>query len=213
MLTTTHTFVSLESGDHLTREEFHRRYLARPDIKKAELVEGIVWVGGRVSARDHGEPNAAMAGWLGFYAAHVPEVRCALHATVILDDRNEVQPDVLAWLPRLGGARLNDDGYLEGAPQLIVEVATSSVSYDLHQKKESYRRNGVREYVAWRVLDGAIDWFHLQEGEYVRVEPDENGIVESANFAGLRLHVPSMLAGDLAAVLAALQTPGAPYSP
>jgi Uma2 family endonuclease len=202
-------FVSLESGDHLTREEFHCRYLARPDIKKAELVEGIVWVGGRVSARDHGEPNAAMAGWLGYYAAYTTGVRVALHATVILDDRNELQPDVLAWLPRLGEPRVNDDGYLEGAPQLVVEIATSSVSYDLHAKKEAYRRNGVREYVAWRVHDGAIDWFHLREGEYVRVEPDENGMVESANFAGLRLHVPAMLSGDMTAVLAALREPDA----
>ena len=204
----TEAFVSLESGDHLTREEFHRRYSARPDIKKAELVEGVVWVGGRVRAKEHGEPNAAIAGWLGFYAAHAPEVQVALHATVILDDRNEVQPDVLAWLPRLGGAHLNEDGYLEGAPQLIVEVAASSASYDLHPKKEAYRRNGVREYVVWRVLDEAIDWFHLQEGEYVRVEPDASGIVESANFAGLQLHVASMLAGDRAAVLAAVRKPG-----
>lgn len=207
------SFVSLESGDHLTREEFHRRYSARSDIKKAELVEGVVWVGGRVSARYHAQPNASIAGWLGFYAAHAPEVRFALHATVILDDRNEVQPDVLAWLPRLSGARLNDDGYLEGAPQLIVEVAASSVSYDLHTKKEAYRRNGVHEYVVWRVLDRAIDWFHLREGEYVRVEPDENGIVESANFAGLCLHVPSMLAGDLATVLAVLREPGGRQQP
>jgi len=40
----TKTTVSLESGDHLTHEEFHRRYLERPDIKKAELVEGVVYV-------------------------------------------------------------------------------------------------------------------------------------------------------------------------
>ena len=31
----------LESGDHLTRHEFERRYQARPDIKKAELIEGV----------------------------------------------------------------------------------------------------------------------------------------------------------------------------
>lgn len=200
-------FVSLESGDHLSGEEFHRRYSARPDIKKAELVEGIVWVGGRVRAQEHAEPNAAMAGWLGFYAAYAPDVRVGLHATVILDDRNEVQPDVLAWLPRLAGIRLTYDGYLEGAPHLIVEIAATSASYDLHSKKEAYRRNGVCEYVVWRVLDRAIDWFHLQEGEYVRVEPGADGFVESANFAGLRLHIPSMLAGDLAAVLATLPEP------
>jgi hypothetical protein len=116
MATRTDAPISLESGDHLTREEFHRRYLTRPDIKKAELVEGVVCVGGRVRAREHGQPNAAIAGWLGFYVAHAPTVRFALHATVILDERNEVQPDVLAWWPDPGAARLTDDGYLEGAP-------------------------------------------------------------------------------------------------
>jgi Uma2 family endonuclease len=196
--------LSLESGDHLTREEFHRRYLTRPDIKKAELLEGIVYVGGRVRIREHGEPNAAIAGWLGLYAAYVPDVRCALHATVILDERNEVQPDVLAWRPAPGAARLTEDDYLEGAPQLIVEVAASSVSYDLHEKKEAYRRNGVPEYVVWRVEDRAIDWFRLQDGQYILVEPDEDGVIESEEFPGLRLHVPSMLAGDLTAVLSYL---------
>jgi Uma2 family endonuclease len=198
----------LEAGDHLAREEFHRRYLARPDINKAELVEGVVYLGGRVSAREHGQPNAAMAGWLGHYAAYVPAVRCALHTTVILDERNEMQPDILAWRPEHGAARLTDDGYLEGAPQFIVEVAASSVCYDLHVKKEAYRRNGVREYVVWRVLDEVIDWFRLQDGAYVLIEPDADGIVESEQFPGLRIHIQSMLAGDLSTVLARLGSAG-----
>ena len=205
MATRTDAPVSLEAGDNLTREEFHRRYSARPDIKKAELVEGIVYVGGRVRAREHGQPNAEIAVWLGHYAAHAPGVRYTLHATVILDERNEVQPDVLAWRSAPGVARLTDDGYLEGPPQLIVEVAASSASYDLHQKKEAYRRNGVQEYVVWRVRDDAIDWFRLQDGTYVPVAPDADGLIESEQFPGLRLHVASLLAGDLSAVLAHLR--------
>ena len=90
------------------------------------------------------------------------------------------------------------------APQLVVEVAASSVSYDLYEEKEAYRRNGVREYVVWRVLDRAIDWFELRDGAYVLREPNAEGIVESEQFPGLRLSVPSMLAGDAAGVLAAL---------
>ena len=88
----------------------------------------------------------------------------------------------------------------------MVEVSASGASYDLHDKKEAYRRNGVREYIVWRVLDGAIDWFRLDptEGEYERIEPDERGVIESAVFAGLRLHLPKMLAADLKGVLAEL---------
>jgi Uma2 family endonuclease len=205
MATRTEAPVSLESGDHLTREEFHRRYLASPRIKKAELIEGVVYVPSPVRLSYHARPHGFVIGWLAAYVANAPEIILADNATVYLDDRGEVQPDAFLWRPEPGRARLTDDGYLEGAPQLIVEIAASSVSYDLHEKKEAYRRNGVREYVVWRVLDAAIDWFRLQDGEYVRVEPGADGIVESEQFPGLRLHTPSMLAGDLATVLARLR--------
>ena len=208
MVTHTKRSVSLESGDHLTREEFHRRYSARPDIKKAELVEGIVYVGGRVRLVEHAQPHAFAVGWLGLYASQVSGVRISDGGTVFLDERNEVQPDAFLWRPEPGGPRLTDDGYIDGAPQLIVEIAASSVSYDLHEKMEAYRRNGVGEYVVWRTVDAAIDWFSLRDGTYVRIEPDADGMIESEQFPGLRLHVPSLLAGDLAAVLARLRGAG-----
>jgi Uma2 family endonuclease len=206
MATRTKPHVSLESGDHLTREEFHRRYLARPDIKKAELIDGVVYVPSPLRGDYHGEPHGFVMLWLGYYAMHVPEAHCMDNTTLFLDGRVEVQPDAMLWKPEPGRAFMREDGYIERAPQLIVEVAGSSVSYDVHEKKEAYRRNGVDEYVVWRVLDGAIDWFRLQDGEYVLIEPDANGLIESEQFPGLRLHVPSMLAGDLASVLARLQS-------
>lgn len=196
--------VSLESGDHLTREEFHRRYCARPDIKKAELIEGVVYVPSPVRADLHGAPHAAVVGWLYAYKAHNPIVQVLAESTVFLDN-SEVQPDACLWYASPDGPRLTASNYLEGAPQLVVEVAASSVSYDLYEKKDAYRRNGVREYVVWRVLDEAIDWFELRDGAYIPREPDAEGIVESAQFAGLRLAVPSMLAGDAAGLLAALR--------
>ena len=196
----------LEAGDHLTREEFHRRYLARPDIKKAELIDGVVYMPSPVRLDQHGEPHGFVMGWLAFYVSQAPGVRLGDNTTVYLDSRAEVQPDAFLVRPALGGPRVTEDGYIEGAPQLVVEVSASTATYDLHVKKEAFRRNGVREYVAWRVLDGAIDWFRLQDGEYVLVEPDANGLIESEQFAGLRLHVPRMLAGDLASVLARLRS-------
>ena len=195
----------LESGDRLTREEFHRRYLARPDIKKAELVEGVVYVPSPARFDLHGEPHANIVCWLGTYKARTPGVRLGDNATVILDADNEVQPDAFLMREAPGGPRLTEEHYIEGAPQLIVEVAASSATYDLHDKMEAYRRNGVREYVVWRVLDGMIDWFRLREGRYVWIEPDADGVVESEIFPGLRLNVPRMLAGDLAGVLAELE--------
>ena len=195
---------SLESGDRLTRAEFHRRYCARPDINKAELVEGVVYVASPTRFGVHGEQHANVVAWLGVYKANTPGVRLGDNATVRLDADNEVQPDAFLWREEPGGPRLTEDGYIEGAPQLVVEVAASSASYDLHDKLRAYRRNGVREYIVWRVLDAAIDWFRLRDGDYVRVEPDAQGVIESDAFPGLRLHVAKMLAGDSAGVLAEL---------
>ena len=71
--------------------------------------------------------------------------------------------------PECGGqVPISDDDYIEEAPELVVEVASSSASYDLGPKLEAYRRNSVREYVVWRVLDCEIDWFVLTDGEYRR---------------------------------------------
>ena len=77
-------------------------------------------------------------------------------------------PDVLLRIePQAGGqSRVGDDDYLEGAPELIVEIAASSAAYDLHDKLRVYRRNGVREYVVWRVHDRQLDWFALEDDEY-----------------------------------------------
>jgi Uma2 family endonuclease len=197
----------LESGDRLTRAEFHRRYCERPDIKKAELVEGVVYVGSPVRYTAHGQQHTRVIAWLMAYWMRNTELEVADNTTVYLDADTEVQPDACLWRADPDGPRITEDGYIEGAPQLVVEVAASSASYDLHDKLQAYRRNGVREYIVWRVLDEEIDWFRLHEGEYTRVTPDARGVIESAEFPGLRLHVARLLADDLAGVLAELQPP------
>ena len=129
------------------------------------------------------------------------------NATVRLDEDNELQPDALLRIEtdRGGQARRSEDDYLEGPPELVAEVASSSVSIDLHAKLNVYRRNGVREYVVWRVQDGAIDWFILRGGEYQRLQPGSDGLIKSEVFPGLWLDVAAMLRGDLRTVLAALE--------
>ena len=196
-------FVPLESGDRLTREEFHRRYCARPDIKKAELIDGIVYVASPTRFRVHGRQHGVVVTWLGLYALRTPGVLLGDNATVYLEE-SEVQPDALLFRdpPASRGARLTDDGYITGAPQLVVEVAASSVSYDLHDKRRVYERAGVEEYIVWRVLDHALDWFRLIAGSYVRQQPDAQGVIASTAFPGLRLAVSKLLVGDYAGVLA-----------
>lgn len=147
-----------------------------------------------------------MVFWLNAYRVGHPELRVGDNGTVLLDADNEVQPDACLWREEPGGPHMTEECYIEGPPQLVVEVAASSAAYDLHEKMRAYRRNAVREYIVWRTLDGAIDWFRLREGEYVRIAPDDRGVIESEAFPGLRLNVPKMLADDLAGVLAELQS-------
>jgi len=145
------TIPRLENGDKLTRREFERRYNAMPKLKKAELIEGIVYImASPLRIKNHGEPHA-------------------------------------------------------GAPELIVEIAASTVSLDLHQKLNVYRRNQVQEYLVWRVEDGEFDWFRLTNEEYIKLEPNSEGIICSQIFPGLWLDRDALLAGDLAKVLEVLQ--------
>ena len=197
---------TLENGDRLTRCEFERRYAARPDLKKAQLIEGVVHMPSPVGLA-HSGPHAMIQTALLVYAASTPGVRGEDNATVRLDLDNEPQPDVLLRIePEAGGSsRASDDGYLEGAPELVVEVAASSASIDLHDKRRAYRRNGVQEYVVWRTHERQIDWFELADGEYRILAPDEAGVVRSRVLPGLRLAAGALLDGDLAAALAEVE--------
>lgn len=197
----------LENGDRLTQREFERRYKAMPQLKKAELIEGVVYMPSPIRA-SHSRSHGDIMTWLGTYRAATPGVSLHDNTTVRLDADNEVQPDALLRLEAaLGGnSRISDDDYVEGPPELIVEIAGSSASYDLHDKLKVYRRNGVQEYLVWQVFEKHLDWFQLnEEGEYVPLPPDEGGVIHSQRFSGLRLAIAPLLAGDLAAVLAELQ--------
>ncbi|MCY7322439.1 MAG: Uma2 family endonuclease, partial [Phormidesmis sp. CAN_BIN36] len=197
----------LENGDRLTRCEFERRYAATPEKFKAELIEGVVYVASPVRVRNHGRPHAYIMGWLIAYVAATPKVDIADNSTVRLDLDNEPQPDALLRIePEVGGrSRITEDDYIEGAPELIVEIAASSASYDMNAKLNAYRRNGVQEYLVWQIYENQIAWFCLQEGEYIPLQPDATGMIRSQVFPGLWLAVDALLSGDLATVLAELQ--------
>lgn len=198
----------LENGDHLDREEFERRYHAMPDLKKAELIEGVVYVPSPVRDREHGSPHAKLITWLGTYDADTPGVAVSDNATVRLDEHNEPQPDAQLRIDeaRGGQSRIDEEGYVQGAPELVAEIAASSASYDLHSKLRSYQRHGVREYIVWRVLDKAVDWFSLEGDAYVRLEADDAGVYRSKIFPGLWLDAHALLADDMRRVLEVLRT-------
>ncbi|HOW63345.1 MAG TPA: Uma2 family endonuclease [Candidatus Contendobacter sp.] len=194
----------LENGDRLTRKEFERRYHAMPRLKKAELIEGTVFMPSPLHFERHARPHALVMGWLATYWAATPGVELADNATLRLDADNEFQPDALLRLPENAGgtSRISRDDYLEGAPELIVEVASTSASHDLHDKRKVYRRNGVREYLVWLVREKRLLWLVLEDDEYQPLQPGADGLWRSRIFPGLVLNGPALLNGDLARVLA-----------
>ncbi|MBU1662604.1 MAG: Uma2 family endonuclease, partial [Chloroflexi bacterium] len=184
-----------------------RRHNAHPEIKKAELIEGVVYMPSPVRHKKHGKPHIYISGWIAVYAAATPVVDPSDNATVRLDFENEVQPDILLRLePEQGGhSRISEDDYIEGPPELVVEISASSVSYDLHTKRRVYARSGVQEYIAIQMYEKRIDWFVLREGVYEALAPDENGILRSEVFPGLWLDSVAFWADDLQKILAVLQ--------
>jgi len=206
-LTERSTIPPLENGDRLSRFEFERRYNAMPQLKKAELIEGIVYMPAALRFKSHGQPHSWVIGWLTNYAAMTPGVSTGDAPTVRLDPDNEPQPDVVLLVNEESGgqSRLSEDDYIEGAPELVVEIAASSAAIDLHAKKTVYCRNGVQEYIVWQVLEHKVDWFYLNEGDYLSLPVDSDGIIRSQTFPGLWLAVEALLSGDLQRVLAVVQ--------
>lgn len=197
----------LENGDRLTREEFHRRYEAMPENVKAELIKGVVYMSSPVRVKKHGKPHGRIMSFLGIYQFSTKSIDLLDNVTYIANEKYEPQPDAVLRIEENYGGKswVNDRDYLEGAPELVVEIASSSVSYDLHDKLEMYEQKGVQEYIVWRVLDNQIDWFGLEKGKYKKFVSDKQGIIESKVFPGLRLNVKAMLKDDLQKVLADLQ--------
>jgi Uma2 family endonuclease len=200
----------LEDGDHMDVAEFIRRWEALPEEwraehKRVELIEGVVRMP-PVSGGSHAQPQFDFLAFLGIYAWATPgELGCA-PASLILDEKNMPEPDAfLAIHPKNGGrVKLDEKGYVIGIPELLVEIASSSVSYDLHTKKELYRQHGGKEYVVWRAKEKAIDWFTLQDGAFQQKTLIE-GIYKSEQFPGLWLAANALIAGDYGQVNQTLQ--------
>ncbi len=196
----------LESGDRLTRPEFERRYAAAA-VTKAELIEGVVYVASPLRFQQHAEPHSRIHGWVWTYQVMTPGLSLGIEPTVRLDLDNEPQPDIVLLVnPEAGGqTHLSDDGYLEGAPELVIEIAASSAAIDLGDKQQAYRRNGVAEYLVWQVFENKIDWYALTDGDYQNRPVESDGIIRSHRFPGLWLAADAMLSGDMAQVLTGLQ--------
>jgi Uma2 family endonuclease len=202
-----HLIPPLRPGDHLTAEEFMRRYEAMPHLKNAELIEGVVYMPSPVTIEDHGTPHTLIITWLGTYWGQTPGVEPADNSTLLLDvGENRPQPDGLLRIkPSHGGQSQTVGKYVKGAPELVAEVAASSVSIDMHDKLLTYKRNSVLEYVVWLVDDKKVDWFVLAGGNYKPLPLSSEGYFKSKKFPGLWLDPQAVVVLDMARVLDVLQ--------
>lgn len=197
----------LAPGDRLPRDEFERRFDVTPGLKKADLLDGVVYMPPPVSHVYHSGPHARMLALLGVYQAATPHTLVGDSGSLRLDLKNMPQPDAYLMIAENAGgqARIDGDGYVAGAPELVAEIAASSASYDLHVKMDVYRRYGVREYIVWRTYDAQIDFFVLSHRRFERCAPREDGTWRSTVFPGLCIATRQLLDGDLAAALEVLR--------
>lgn len=201
------TIPALQPGDRMLRDEFERLYHAMTDCKKAELIEGVVYVPSPARLRHHAEPHFQLNTWLGVYAASTPGVQGADNATNRLDMENEPQPDCMLFIePELGGQiRISEDDYVTGPPEFVAEFSSSSLALDRGPKLRTFQRHGVKEYLIWRVDDRMFEWNILRGSEYQLLNANEEGLLCSEVFPGLWLDAAAMIGGDLSRVLAQLQ--------
>lgn len=174
--------------------------------RKFELLGGVVYVSSPTQFR-HAKPHA-LATWIAeSYAAATPAVEVGADATIRLSEDDEVRPDVVLWIDVGAGsrARIDADGYVTGAPELAIEVASSSESYDAHAKTDLYRRQGFAEYLLYVVRTREVRWFALENGVYVRLPVDARGILRSRILPGLWLDERAFAAHDRSCVHAVLR--------
>ena len=147
---------------------------------------------------EHSEYDEDLAVWTVLYKKSTKGLRSCKNATIILGRHGEVQPDGHLRIPEaLGGQTRIERGYIVGAPELVIEIARSSRSYDLNEKKAEYARAGVLEYVVVELEPDRVHWFVLRDGRFEELPAEADGIHRSLVFPGLWLDADALLAEDL----------------
>jgi Uma2 family endonuclease len=194
----------LHNGDHLTQAEFHRRYEQYDEDEKWELVGGIVYMTFPLR-NTHSRYDGEIGFALELYRRGTAGVDVLHNATTILGEESEPQPDLgLRILEEYGGqSRINAADYVEGAPELLVELAHSTRALDMHAKRDDYSRRGVVEYLVICVEEQEVHWFHFPSGRHI--SPDREGISRSRVFPGLWLDTAALLGLESARVQEVLE--------
>jgi len=195
----------LEAGQRLDQPTFHERYAAMPEGTWAELVGGIVYMASPLR-NEHGDVDHLLSFWVVYYRKFTPRLESGANVTTQLGDDVETQPDSQLRIPEdLGGQCRIVDGYVNGPPELVIEIGKSSRSYDLGPKKEDYEKAGVLEYLFVGIDPKEVRWFVRREGKFEEMAAGEDGICRSEVFPGLWLDPKALFAEDLNGLIAVLE--------
>ena len=193
----------LVTGERLTVEEFLRRWEELPDLKNAELIDGVVYVSSPVSL-NHGSLDILIHWWLAHYAHATPGCKGGSNSTWLMSG-SAPQPDAyLRILPSHGGQSGNEGPLGAGAPELAVEICVTSTEVDFGPKLALYQLAGVWEYITVEQFGQRMIWRVLENGAYVAQTLPADGIVRSRVFPGLWLDLAAFWADDGAKMLAVL---------
>ena len=186
----------LITGMRLELDEFIARWEALPDLKFAELIDGIVFVPPPRSI-EHGQRASILNWWLFLYVEDKRGCDALSNVTCTMLGQSP-QPDVLLRLTEEFGGKSIDKGYLlDGAPELVVDICETSTEIEFGPKLALYQRAGVREYITIQTLPPPrIVWRVLVDGSYREIQPDGQGILRSQCFPGLWLDTEALWAGD-----------------
>jgi hypothetical protein len=194
----------LRAGQRLTVREFLRRWKTMPELKFAELIDGVVYMPSPLTS-DHGRSESRVVFWLATYVLHTPFCDTGSQSTWLML-RSAPQPDTYLWvLPEYGGQSTIQGKYHVGAPELAAEICLTSAAYDLGVKKALYEAAGVREYVAILVEEEEVRWHRLEKGKYKLSRPNSQGIYQSKEFPGLWLDAPALWKQDFARLMRTLE--------
>jgi Uma2 family endonuclease len=198
----------LHDGQRLDQPTFHDLYLRTPEDFRAELIDGVVHVmSSPVNPKRHGRPHATFDWFLYSYRLETPGTEVQGDSTTKLDLQSEVQPDCSLLIDPSSGGQTGEDSqlYTTGCPELVVEIASSTLHVDLNTKKRIYERAGAKEYVVYDEPHRKIHWFVTRNGRFEPLMLDGEGIYRSEAFPGLWLDPEAFLRDDGRAVMAALR--------
>ena len=157
-----------------------------PDGQKADLIDGVIYM-----ASPDNTDAADLFGWLFWLTNGFANERdlgkvYGLRVAFRLGEQQAPEPDI-AFLPKDHLPRVKR-GYIEGAPDLAVEIVSpDSIERDYKKKREQYRRAGIPEYWIVDELQHELTVLTLTaRGRYRQLRP-RRGVQRSLALPGFWL--------------------------